>query len=125
MCASVEMIKQSEIAFGELARSNQRVTEQLEQKDAEIARLSFEANAGRQAEAEANEEIKVLRAALKVGLEALEDVGEHLEIYLGRLGVCGQGDGKDHKADEDSWGGSTALSGAREAIQAIKTALKE
>ena len=48
--------------------------------------------------------------------EALEDVAEHLAISLDRLGCCGEGDGKDRKADNDSWGGVSALNRAKEAI---------
>lgn len=32
-------------------------------------------------------------------IKALEETSEALEITLGRLGCCGNGDGKDHKAE--------------------------
>lgn len=57
-----------------------------------------------------------LIAAAPELLDALEGVCEALEVTLSRLGVCGLGDGKDHKVDESSWGGTSELQGARAAI---------
>lgn len=48
---------------------------------------------------------------------ALLDCAEALEVALGRLGVCGHGDGKDHGADVDSFGGMRALAKARDALR--------
>ena len=42
-------------------------------------------------------------------VEMIEMLSENLELQLGRLGCCGQGDGKDHRADSNSWGGSELL----------------
>ena len=50
--------------------------------------------------------------------EALEATAEALELSLQRLGVAGEGDGKDRKADVDSWGGNNALTDARAALKA-------
>lgn len=66
-------------------------------------------------DAEARERLEDENKRLR---EALEDVAEHLEVSLDRLGVCGNGDGKDRKADEDSWGGSASLIRAKEALNA-------
>lgn len=51
--------------------------------------------------------------------EALETLCEALELALARLGVCGQGDGADHKADADSIGGTNALTMGRAALAAL------
>lgn len=51
--------------------------------------------------------------------EALETLCEALELALARLGVCGQGDGADHKADADSIGGTNALTMGRSALSAL------
>ena len=50
--------------------------------------------------------------------EALEETAEALELALARLGVCGPGDDKGHKADADSWGGTEVLRKARSALAA-------
>jgi len=57
---------------------------------------------------------EIQRDALRA---ALEQTAEALEVSLGRLGVCLLGDGADHRADVDSWGGTAALTGAREALR--------
>jgi len=49
-------------------------------------------------------------------IEALEEVSEQLELSLQRLGCCGNGDGKDRKADVDDFGGYESLATARQAI---------
>lgn len=50
-------------------------------------------------------------------LEMLEEVCENLSIQLGRLGCCGEGDGKDHRADEDDYGGNEMLQRAKQLIK--------
>ena len=50
-------------------------------------------------------------------LEALEETSEALEFALGRLGCCGNGDGKDHKADADDYGGMALLDKNMELIK--------
>ena len=50
-------------------------------------------------------------------LEIIKDLSENLELQLGRLGCCGHGDGKDHKADNDSFGGGDLLIRSREIIK--------
>lgn len=49
-------------------------------------------------------------------VESVLDLAEQLEAALSRLGVCGQGDGKDHKADASSQGGSGSLERARRVV---------
>lgn len=51
--------------------------------------------------------------------KALETLCEALELALARLGVCGQGDGADHKADADSIGGTNALTMGRAALSTL------
>ena len=53
--------------------------------------------------------------------EALETLCEALELALARLGVCGQGDGADHKADADSIGGTNALTMGRAALSTLSS----
>ncbi len=50
-------------------------------------------------------------------LEALEETSEALEFALGRLGCCGNGDGKDHKADAEDYGGMALLDKNMELIK--------
>ena len=57
-----------------------------------------------------------LIAAAPEMYEALEATAEALAVSLGRLGVCGEGDAKDHRADAESFGGSRALGLARTAL---------
>jgi hypothetical protein len=64
----------------------------------------------------ASDRVPALEAEVARLREALEDVAEHLAISLDRLGCCGEGDGKDRKADNDSWGGVSALNRAKEAL---------
>lgn len=50
-------------------------------------------------------------------LEMLEELAENLSLQLGRLGCCGEGDGKDHKADNDSYGGNEILQKTKQLIK--------
>ena len=58
-------------------------------------------------------------------LEALEETSEALEFALGRLGCCGNGDGKDHKADADDYGGMALLGKNIELIKKYGILLKQ
>lgn len=53
-----------------------------------------------------------------VDRELIEEIGEHLESAVMRLGVCGHGDGADRKADGDSYGATDALNRLRDALRA-------
>lgn len=53
--------------------------------------------------------------------EVIEDLAEALELSLARLSVCGLGDGKDRKADADSFGGTGVLGVARDIIRTLKS----
>ena len=68
------------------------------------------------------EAIAVVVAEADRMAEALEATAEALELSLQRLGVAGEGDGKDRKADVDSWGGNNALTDARAALAAHEEA---
>jgi hypothetical protein len=48
--------------------------------------------------------------------EALDDTAEGLAFFLAKNGCCGEGDGKDHKADAEDYGYSNALSKAQQAL---------
>jgi len=48
--------------------------------------------------------------------EALQDCAENLAFALAKLGVCGEGDGKDHRADAEFPGGLDTLERARAAL---------
>lgn len=57
--------------------------------------------------------------------EALVDCAEALAVARDKLGMCGEGDGKDRKADaEDTIGSLSALQGARAAITRYERSLK-
>lgn len=60
-------------------------------------------------------------ARVKELVTVAEDLMDHLEVALSRLGVCGPGDGKDRRADADSWGGAEALDRASAAIRTAMT----
>lgn len=47
----------------------------------------------------------------------VQELSENLAIQLVRLGCCGDGDGKDHRADADSYGGSSLLLEASKLIK--------
>jgi len=49
--------------------------------------------------------------------EALQDCAENLAFALAKLGVCGEGDGKDHRADAEVPGGLDTLKRARAALK--------
>ena len=53
-------------------------------------------------------------------IEAMESVCEELDFALQKLGVCGQGDGRAHTADAESFGGTATLESARNIIDKIK-----
>jgi len=50
-------------------------------------------------------------------LELIQDLSENLALQLGRLGCCGEGDGKDRRADNDSFGGSDILNRVNEFLK--------
>lgn len=49
------------------------------------------------------EELAKEREVRREVVEALEGCAEVLDCAGGALGLCGEGDGKDHKADSDDW----------------------
>jgi hypothetical protein len=68
-------------------------------------------------------EIAALKAQRVTLLEALQDCAEALAAARGKLGMSGEGDHKDHKADAlDDIGSNAALLAARAALKLPKEA---
>ena len=53
-------------------------------------------------------------------VEALEDAQELLEVARAMLGCCGEGDGKDHRADAEFPGSISGLARIRAALRLAK-----
>lgn len=54
-------------------------------------------------------------------VDALEETSEALEIALGRLGCCGNGDGRDHKADVDDYGGMELCARNKKLVDKVRS----
>jgi hypothetical protein len=53
-------------------------------------------------------------------MKALEETSEALEFALVRLGCCGNGDGKDRKADVDDYGGMELCARNKKLLENIR-----
>ena len=90
----------------------------------ELRLTEGEANATRDLLFKNSNDIRRKDAALRLMLDALEGCGEAIELISARLGVCGHGDGKDHRADAEWPDGHIALEQSKAAIAAGREAIK-